>query len=109
MRWHGPIGPALVAHLSGSSGVRAWSPAVFDDPVRWALGTLEFEVDGADVVEVGNGNGDDGADVDRPGRGEVQRRFRTLVRVAHPDHGGEHDDAVDRIADLVEARRILLR
>ena len=107
MRWHGPVGPDLVAHLSGSSRLGAWSPALADDPIRWALDTLEFELDPADAG-VG-GNGDRVAQVDRPGRGEVQRRFRSLVRVAHPDHGGEHDDAVDRIADLVEARRILLR
>jgi hypothetical protein len=38
----------------------------------------------------------------------VQRRFREALRDAHPDHGGEHTGAADRIADLAEARRILL-
>ena len=39
--------------------------------------------------------------------GDVQQ-FRDLLRVAHPDHGGASDDAAQRIADLTEARRILL-
>jgi hypothetical protein len=38
----------------------------------------------------------------------VQRRFRAALRDAHPDHGGVVDDAAQRIADLSEARRILL-
>ena len=44
----------------------------------------------------------------RPARGEVQRRFRALVRAAHPDHGGDRATAADRLAELSEARRILL-
>jgi curved DNA-binding protein CbpA len=43
-----------------------------------------------------------------PGRSEVQQRFRDLLRAAHPDHGGDTDDAAQRISDLTEARRILL-
>jgi curved DNA-binding protein CbpA len=38
----------------------------------------------------------------------VQRRFRDLLREAHPDHGGASDDAANRISELTEARRILL-
>ena len=37
LRWTGAPGPALIAHLAGSSGPGAWSPAAFEDPVRWAL------------------------------------------------------------------------
>ena len=44
-----------------------------------------------------------------PHRIDVQRQFRDLLRDAHPDHGGDIDDAAQRIADLTEARRILLR
>ena len=44
----------------------------------------------------------------RPDRKVVQRRFRELLREAHPDHGGATDDAAKRIAELTEARRILL-
>ena len=35
-------------------------------------------------------------------------RFRSLVREAHPDHGAADEGAAQRIADLPEARRILL-
>lgn len=89
VRWRGPVGPALVAHLSGVSGARAWSMGLAD-PVGWALGVLGF------------------ASNEKPGRKDLQRRFRDLLREAHPDHGGEARAAASRIADLTEARRILL-
>ena len=38
----------------------------------------------------------------------VQKRYRALVRDAHPDHGAEDDGAADRIAELSRAREILL-
>jgi hypothetical protein len=41
-------------------------------------------------------------------RTDVQRRFRRLLRLAHPDHGGESDGAAERIAELTEAREMLL-
>lgn len=41
-------------------------------------------------------------------RRDVQQRFRRLLRLAHPDHGGEADGAAERIAELTEAREILL-
>ena len=43
-----------------------------------------------------------------PGRDEVLRRFRRLVRIAHPDHGGAHRGAAERIVELAAARRVLL-
>ncbi len=43
-----------------------------------------------------------------PERDEVLRRFRRLVRLAHPDHGGAQHFAADRIVELGEARRVLL-
>ncbi len=43
-----------------------------------------------------------------PGRSAIQRRYRELLMAAHPDHGGVAGDAAQRIADLTEARRILL-
>jgi hypothetical protein len=89
MRWQGPVGPALISHLAAADG-RAWSLGAMADPVGWALGVLGFEVH------------------DKPARGDLQRRFRDLLREAHPDHGGEASAAATRIADLTEARRILL-
>ena len=92
MRWAGPLDHVFVAHLSGLDRGRDWSTAAFRDPVSWAIG----------VLDLGNG----GAMV--PERDDVQRQFRDLLRVAHPDHGGDTDAAAQRIADLTEARRILL-
>ena len=91
LAWRGPIGPSLITHLTGKSGAQAWSASAFADPRQWALDLLGFTA---------NGKG--------PNRKDVQRRFRELLRSAHPDHGGETEDAAERIADLTEARRILL-
>lgn len=88
--WRGPVGPSLVAHLSGSAGPRSWSAAALAHPRRWALTVLGF---GEGPV---------------PARGDVQRRFRDLVRSAHPDHGAADEGAAQRISELSEARRILL-
>jgi len=90
MRWSGEIDGSLIAHLSGVSRTQPWSFAAHRDPVGWAMSVLGLE----------------GAR--RPARGEVQRRFRALVRAAHPDHGGDRATAADRLAELSEARRILL-
>jgi hypothetical protein len=42
------------------------------------------------------------------GRDDVNRRFRRLLRDAHPDSGGAAGAAASRIAELTEARTILL-
>ena len=97
MRWVGPLDRGFVAHVTGLDRHRSWSWSThaFHDPVRWAIDVLGL-TDPADVLAV-------------PERIDVQRRFRDLLREAHPDHGGDTDDAAQRIADLTEARRILLR
>jgi curved DNA-binding protein CbpA len=41
-------------------------------------------------------------------RDDVQRRFRRLIRLAHPDHGAESAGAAERMAELSEARELLL-
>ena len=41
-------------------------------------------------------------------RDDVQKRFRRLVRLAHPDHGAGSAGAAERIAELAEAREVLL-
>lgn len=89
-RWHGEVGPRLFAHLASGDGRRMWSTASLVDPNGWALGVLGF------------------ATLERPPRREVQARFRSLLMAAHPDHGGTASGAAGRIADLAEARRILL-
>lgn len=91
MRWTGAIDGSLVAHLSGLAGHHYWSPEAHRDPVGWALSVLQLA-----------------SRAERPGRRTIQRQFRDLVRVAHPDHGGDRDEAAARLAELSEARRILL-
>jgi hypothetical protein len=88
-RWSGPIGPDLVASLAGF-GHGGLTASAFEDPVGWAMQTL-------------------GLDIASPDRREVLRRFRDLLREAHPDHGAQSEGAAQRISDLTEARRILLR
>lgn len=94
--WSRPVDRAFIAymmdgHTAGLDDelirLRAWH-----DPVAWALEVLEIEGHGEDL----------------PSKRQVQRRFRSLVRDAHPDHGGHDDGAAARIAELSEARRILL-
>jgi len=41
-------------------------------------------------------------------RHDVQARFRRLVRLAHPDHGAASEGAAERLAELAEARELLL-
>ncbi len=94
MRWSGALDHVFITHLSGLDRGRDWSTAAFRDPVQWALGVLRLG---------------DGLAAPVPHRGDVQRQFRDLLRAAHPDHGGDTDEAAQRIADLTEARRILLR
>jgi hypothetical protein len=91
LRWKGPVDTGLIALLGGATGPRAWSPAAFEDPVRWAL----------DVLGLGGGGGA----IDRK---RIQRRFREAARDAHPDHGAPPSGAAERLSDLAEARRILL-
>jgi hypothetical protein len=91
--WRGDVDQLLLAHLSGRADARSWI-SVTGDPLVWALRVFGLEPLGGD---------DDELD-----RREVQRRFRQLLRDAHPDHGGASDQAARRIAELAEARRILL-
>jgi hypothetical protein len=96
MRWGGAMDHRLVTYLSGVTQDQAWSVPGHRDPVAWALGVLELAT------------GDHGSGA-RLGRRAVQRRFRELVRRAHPDQGGDRAGAAARIAELTEARRILLQ
>ena len=57
---------------------------------RWALQILGFGPDTEPEPEA------------------VRRRFRSLIREVHPDHGAETDGAGQRVVELTQARRILL-
>jgi hypothetical protein len=41
-------------------------------------------------------------------RRDVRARFRRLARLAHPDHGGPPEGAAERLAELADARALLL-
>lgn len=88
MRWRGPIGPAFVTNLAGAAGA---SLAAMADPRAWALDLLGFPLGTAGVTKK-----------------EITARYRDRLRLAHPDHGGDEQEASKAIADLGEARRILL-
>jgi hypothetical protein len=90
LAWTGDIGPALLAHLAGR-GHGALSSSAMADPVGWAMRVL-----GLSAFE------------ERPEKVAVQRGYRDALLAAHPDHGGADDQAAQRIADIGEARRILL-
>lgn len=90
LAWTGDIGPALLAHLAGRGHV-ALSASAMADPVGWAMGVL-----GLSALDA------------PPPKGVVQRGYRDALLAAHPDHGGADDLAAQRIADIGEARRILL-
>lgn len=90
LAWTGDIGPALLAHLAGR-GNTALSSSAMADPVGWAMNIL-----GLSSLD------------ERPSKGDVQRGYRDALLAAHPDHGGADDDAAQKIADIGEARRILL-
>jgi hypothetical protein len=88
MRWRGPIGPSFVADITGVS--RADLVGV-TDPRAWALDLLGFPVGTSKVSKK-----------------DVMNRFRSRLREAHPDHGGQTTEAGAAIERLGEARRILL-
>ena len=91
-RWRGPIDGTLIAHLTGRVDAFVGDSG-YSDPVGWALGTLGFRV----------------TDADRPEKAQVNQAFRSLLRTAHPDTADDEEfDPAQRIADLTEARRILL-
>lgn len=101
MRWSGGIDHRFIAYLTGVGHRRAWSLAANRDPVAWALEILELEPEASGS----SGRKRHGR---APERHVIQRRFRELLRRAHPDHGGENGAAAHRISELAEARRILL-
>jgi len=90
LRWRGPLDDRLVAHLTGRVEGAGWVLSSLD-PIAWSLDVLGFApTDG------------------RPTKSQVRSRFRECLRLAHPDHGGAEAAAAQRIAELAEARRILL-
>ncbi len=88
LAWRGPITDATYRYVAGEGDLK-WAATDFADPRLWALDVLGLDDGAADQKE-------------------IQRRFRVLLREAHPDHGARSEQAAERIADLSSARRILL-
>jgi len=89
--WGGPVGPELIASLSGFRGAVLGSRRAVGDPVQWALSCLGLPTA-----------------TSAPSPKDVQRNYRERLREVHPDHGAEVEGAAQRIAELSEARRILI-
>jgi len=89
--WNG-VRPPLAAsgewHQGGPPEELLWRGIGPDE--RWAMEVLGLRA---------------GMDVERD---DLNRRFRRLLRDAHPDSGGATAGAASRIAELTEARAILL-
>lgn len=90
--WEQAVDNRFISFVMGGRTAALIDLRAWNDPVAWAMEILEIEGDPAEGAS----------------KRVVQRRFRTLLREAHPDHGGHRDQAASRIADLSEARRILL-
>jgi len=88
MRWRGPIGGPLIAHLAGTNSTTLTTLA---DPRAWALDVLGFPPGTA-----------------TPTRRQVTAQFRVKMRSVHPDHGGDHSVASTAVFELAEARKILV-
>ena len=135
--WQGSVGQELITALAGFNSGANWSAHALTHPIEWAMGVFGWSAADAVPASGrvnghangngtnGNGNGSgtnsngtngnaragsitiDGSGVG-PTKSEIQRQYRKLLIAAHPDHGGESKEAAQRIADLTEARRILL-
>jgi len=81
-----PPGPGTTTTIGGAADDWAGVPS----ERRWAMEVLGLHAGHA--IE----------------RDDVQRRFRRLIRLAHPDHGAQSAGAAERMAELAEARELLL-
>jgi hypothetical protein len=88
--WEGVAGAVPLAGTILRSGDVGGSWDGVPSERRWAMEVLGFRA-GAAVT-----------------RTEVQRRFRRLVRAAHPDHGAAAVRAAEQLAELAAARAVLL-
>ncbi len=93
--WAGPVGDDFIALAAGGRRGTSFNHTAVENPTAWAMGVMGFEGGGVATA------------VAAPPARDVVRRYRELLREAHPDHGAQNDGAAQRIADLAEARRIL--
>jgi hypothetical protein len=90
-KWGDEIGGDFISYLLGHHKKYVIDTG-HDDSVSWALSILDLRHP-------------------IPERREIKQQFRRLLRTAHPDTGDSNRnfDVAQRISDLSEARRILLR
>ena len=89
MLWENKLDADFVAHLLGDDAAFSRWRALPTDH-RWALKLLGF------------------GPSDAPTREMIQTAFRDAVLKAHPDRGGQTNDAGQRMVELTQARRLLL-
>ena len=92
LTWSAPVDSRFIASISGNGHSDLVSRLAIENPLAWALDRLGFARSA----------------VSAPPEREVQRRYRQLLREAHPDHGAADDGAAQRIAEWGAARRILI-
>ena len=92
--WKKDVDLEFIDHILNWNNFGKFSPNDFEawgNPFGWALDILALEdKDGTLSKRV------------------IQKRFRALLREAHPDQGGKEDSAGDRIQQLSDARDILI-
>lgn len=89
MLWEQKLDGEFVAHLLGDDAAFSrWRSLPTDH--RWALKLLGFGPNDAPTAQM------------------IQNAFREAVWKAHPDRGGEYDDAGQRMVELTQARKLLL-
>lgn len=94
LAWRGETGRKFLAYLT-DEGSSSWllsevHERAAGDHVGWAMGVLGLSAS---------------AELDRS---LIQQGYRDALLTVHPDHGGEVDSAAERIAEIAQARRILL-
>ena len=87
-RWGGANDDRLIGYLTGDEAAQPWRERELDE--GWALTTLGFRLGS------------------EPSRSDIVKRFRKMIRDAHPDHGAAVEGAGLRVTELTAAKRILL-
>ena len=87
-RWGGVNDDRLIGYLTGDEAAQPWRERELDE--GWALTILGFTIGS------------------EPSRSDIVKRFRRMIRDAHPDHGAAVEGAGLRVTELTAAKRILL-
>jgi hypothetical protein len=87
-RWGGANDDRLIGYLTGDEAAQPWRERELDE--GWALTILGFKMGS------------------EPSRSDIVKRFRRMIRDAHPDHGAAVEGAGLRVTELAAAKRILL-